>query len=86
MNRQAFFVLVGTMVLIAGSVGVGVASPGDGTPSDTPSVVPEFVTNLLGTIGDFVGGILDLVFGVVEQVTPEAAEHGIDTARSGSGG
>lgn len=44
-------------------VGTAAATPGQGPPDELPSPVPDFVGDLLGSIGDFVDSVLDGVGG-----------------------
>lgn len=79
MNHRPIYVVLGVIVLLIGASGVAVATPGAGPSSDLPDPVPDFVSSMLGSIGDFVTGVLHAVFGLIEALTPEAAGDGIDT-------
>ena len=70
MNRQIGFALFGALVLLVGLTGPAAAQPGDGPPDDLPSPVPDFVTDLLGAIGDFLGGAFDALGDVLRTITP----------------
>ncbi|NHN46787.1 hypothetical protein G9464_04145 [Halostella sp. JP-L12] len=70
MNRQIGFALFGAAVLLVGLAGTAAAQPGDGPPDDLPSPVPDFVTDLLGAIGDFLGGAVDVLGDVLRTITP----------------
>ena len=62
----ALFVLTGTM-------GIAAATPGEGPPDELPDPVPDFVTDLLGAIGDFVAGGIEALGDVVSDITAGVA-------------
>lgn len=79
-NSQLIITIIASVQLLVGASGIVAATPGEGPPSDTPGVVPDFVSNILGSISDFISGVLDAVFSLVERITPGAAEDGVGTA------
>lgn len=79
----ALLVGAGSVVAAPGSVPSdagqsGAAGPSDdvgqsndvGPPSSLPEPVPEFVTDVFGSIGDFVSGGVDHLGDAVRSVTP----------------
>jgi len=73
MNRTIAVAVVATLVLLVGVTGTAAAQQGDGPPDDLPSPVPDFVTDLLGDIADFLGGLKEAVRGLVSNVTPNGS-------------
>ena len=67
-----------TSALLVGAVGAVSAQPANasdnaddaGPPSDLPGPVPDFVTDVLGAIGDFLDGSVDRLGEVVSGETP----------------
>lgn len=70
MRRQTTVALVTALALLVGTSGVVAAQPADGPPADLPDPVPDFVSNLLGTIGDFVAGTISALGDAVRSITP----------------
>lgn len=69
MQRPILAIAV-ALTLPLGATGAAAAQPADGPPSDLPDRVPAFVSDLLGTITDFLGGALEAVGEAVRSVTP----------------
>jgi hypothetical protein len=64
-------------VLLVGAAGAATAQPGDagqdgdaGPPDSLPEPVPDFVSDVLGAIGDFLSGSLDGLGEAVSDLTP----------------
>lgn len=79
MNRYGLSIAIAVVALVAlvGATGAATAQPGngaqaqaDGPPSALPDPVPDFVTELLGTIGDFVDGAVTALGEAVRSITP----------------
>lgn len=49
---------------------------GQGPPADLPGAVPDFVTELHGSIREFFGGSVDRLGEAARSVTPGAGGHG----------
>lgn len=70
--KRTTLVAVALLALVA-TAGTVSASPGDaagpanqvdpGPPGGLPDVVPDFVSDILGLVGDFIAGVLDGTLG-----------------------
>ena len=68
---------VAMIVLVSSSmIGVAVAAPGEGPPDDMPAVVPDFVSDLLNSISEFIGGVLETVRDLVGALVPGSGDAG----------
>lgn len=65
MHRHALLTIAIVCTLLVGATGIAMAQPGNGPPDELPSPVPEFVSDVLGTIGDFVAAVLDSLEGAM---------------------
>jgi len=70
MQRRPRLAIAVALTLLLGATGAAAAQPADGPPSDLPDPVPEFVSALLETITDFLGGVLEAIGEAVRTVTP----------------
>lgn len=73
MNRHVLLAIVVSMGLLVGAAGSVTATPGEGPPDELPEPVPDFVSDLLGTISSFVSGAIDALGSAVSEITPGAA-------------
>lgn len=69
MRRRTMLALAVTLVVLVGATGVTAAQP-NGPPDESPSPVPDFVTDVLGAISDFVGGLIGSLGEAVSGLTP----------------
>ncbi|WP_455449150.1 hypothetical protein [Natrinema thermotolerans] len=69
MQRPILTIAV-ALTLLLGATGAAAAQPADGPPSDLPDRVPVFVSDLLETITDVLGGALEAVGEAIRSVTP----------------
>lgn len=83
MQRQTILTIAVALTLLVGATGVATAQPAQGPPDDLPEPVPEFVSDVLGAITDFVGGAVDVLGDVVRGLTP--AEMQSDRTETGIG-
>lgn len=70
MQRQTILTIAITVTLLVGATGTVTAQPAQGPPDDLPEPVPEFVSDVLGAITDFIGGAVDLLGDIVRGLTP----------------
>jgi hypothetical protein len=75
--RSTLLAVLAVSVLLDGAAGAVAAQPenagegGDaGPPDDLPEPVPDFVSDVHGAIGDFLGGAVDSLGDAVSGVTP----------------
>lgn len=76
MNRQSILTITSIVVLLVATSGVVAATPGEGPPGDMPDVVPDFVSDLLGAISEFLGSLLQAVFSLVDGLVPDESGGG----------
>lgn len=84
--QRISYALLGAIVLLASVSGVAGAVPTDSPPDEASDRMPDFVSNGVGAVTDFVGDLLDGVFEFVDGLTPDAADRGIETARDAAPG
>ena len=65
-------VTVVALLLVVGTMGTVAAQANDGPPEDLPGPVPDFVSELLGAITDFIDGVLSLLGEALRTITPNA--------------
>ncbi|ELY65913.1 hypothetical protein [Natrinema versiforme] len=70
MQRQTLLTIAISVTLLVGATGAVTAQPANGPPDELPDPVPEFVSDILGAITDFVGGALEALGEVVRGLTP----------------
>lgn len=76
MNGRTLLTIAIAISLLVGATGTAAAQPGDGPPDELPDPVPEFVSDVLGAISDFVAGLLESLGEVVRSLTPGGAGTG----------
>ncbi|MFC6719184.1 hypothetical protein ACFQHN_16610 [Natrialbaceae archaeon GCM10025896] len=70
MHGKTKLMIAVAIALLVGATGTAAAQPADGPPADLPDPVPEFVSDILGAITDFVGGTIGALGEVVRDLTP----------------
>lgn len=70
MHGKTILTISVAIALLVGVTGTAAAQPADGPSVDLPDPVPEFVSDILGTITDFVGGAVDALGEVVRGLAP----------------
>jgi len=68
----ALAVLLGATAAVTAQPGTGEMDQGDGPPAELPEPVPEFVTDLLGAISDFINGAITALGEALTALTPGA--------------
>ena len=69
-KTQIVIVTAVTFILLVGTMGVAAAQPSEGPPDELPSPVPDFVSDLLGAISDFIAGAISMLGDILRTITP----------------
>lgn len=70
MHGKTILSIAVAIALLVGATGTAAAQPADGPPVDLPDPVPEFVSDILGAVTDFVGGAVNALGEVVRGLAP----------------
>ncbi|SIS10905.1 hypothetical protein SAMN05421752_111131 [Natronorubrum thiooxidans] len=79
MQKRTILTIAIAVALLVSATGTVAAQPADGPPNDLPDPVPEFVSDILGAIADFIGGALEALGETVRGLTPGGDAAGSNT-------
>ncbi|ELY50015.1 MULTISPECIES: hypothetical protein [Natronorubrum] len=82
MKKRTILTIAVAIALLVSATGTVAAQPADGPPNDLPEPVPEFVSDILGAIADFVGGALEALGETVRGLTPSSGAAGLNASGS----
>lgn len=78
MQKRTILTIVTAVALLVSATGTVAAQPDDGPPNELPDPVPEFVSDVLGAITDFVSGALEALGETVRGLTPGGDAAGLN--------